>query len=74
MPVPDTCAPVTTPDELTVTVEMVADTHGLVALGVPEPINVAVAFVQTLTADDGVMVGFALPVTVLVAMQLLLSV
>ena len=56
--------PVTTPAFVTVATPVFEDAHGVVAAGVPEPINVIVDPSHT---DDGpVMVGCALTVTVTV--------
>jgi hypothetical protein len=59
--------PVTNPVVLTVATDVVPDTHGLVAAGVPEPFNCVVAPTQTLSVP--VIVGRALTVTVTVAAQ-----
>ena len=56
--------PVTNPVELTVATAGVADTHGLTAAGVPEPVNCVVNPTQTVRVP--VIVGSALTVTVAV--------
>ncbi|WP_291276167.1 hypothetical protein [Flavobacterium sp.] len=59
--------PVTTPVELTVATAGVADDHGMVASGVPEPVRVVVK--PTHTFNVPVMVGVAFTVTVAVLIQ-----
>ena len=59
--------PVTTPVLLTVATVVVADVHGLVASGVPEPVKVVVDPSQTVKVP--VIVGVALTVTVAVFIQ-----
>ncbi len=64
--------PVTTPEELTVATEVVAETHGLVTAAVPEPVSVVVAPIQAFAVPE--MVGMALMVTVWFTVQPLLLV
>ena len=52
---------VTNPDGLTVATPVVAETHGLITAGVPEPVNCVVEPRQKLSVP--VMVGSALTVT-----------
>ena len=59
--------PVTTPVLLTVATAGVADTHGLTAAGVPDPVQVVLAATATLAAP--VMVGSAFTLTVAVIVQ-----
>jgi hypothetical protein len=54
--------PVTTPEELTVATEVVAETQGFVAAAVPEPVKVVVAPTQAEAVP--VIVGKALMVNV----------
>ena len=56
--------PVTKPVEETVATEVVADTHGLDAAGVPDPVNCVVKPAHTLNVP--VIVGNAFTVTVAV--------
>jgi hypothetical protein len=64
--------PVTTPVLLTVATVVVADTHGVEAAGVPEPVNVVVDPSQTVNVP--VIVGCAFTVTVAVILHPLLLV
>jgi hypothetical protein len=64
--------PVTSPVLLTVATRDDADTHGLTAAGVPEPVSCVVEPTQTLRVP--VIVGTAFTVTVAVVLQPLLSV
>ena len=64
--------PVTKPVLLTVATAGVAETHGLVAAAVPEPVNWVVDPAQTVNVP--VMVGAAFTVTVAVILQPLLFV
>ena len=64
--------PVTTPALVIVATDVVADTHGLTAAGVPEPLNVVVDTTHTVRVP--VIVGCALIVTVAVLLQPLLLV
>jgi hypothetical protein len=64
--------PVTTPVLLTVATVVVADTHGVEAAGVPDPVNVVVEFLHTLNVP--VIVGCASTVTVAVLLHPLLLV
>jgi hypothetical protein len=58
---------VTNPVELTVATEVVPETQGFVAAGVPEPFNCVVAPMQTVNVP--VIVGKAVTVTVAVVVQ-----
>ena len=64
--------PVTTPVLLTIATAGVADTHGLTAAGVPDPVNVVVEPTHTLRVP--VIVGLAFTVTVAVILHPLLFV
>ena len=64
--------PVTTPEEVTVATEVVAEVQGLEADAVPDPVRVVEALTQAEAVPE--MVGSALMVTVCVAEQPLLSV
>ena len=64
--------PVTTPEEVTVATEVVAEVQGLEAAAVPDPVRVVDALTQAEAVPE--MVGKALMVTVWVAEQPLLSV
>ena len=59
--------PVTLPALSTVATAGVADTHGLTAAGVPDPVQVVLAATATLAAP--VMVGSAFTLTVAVIVQ-----
>ena len=61
MTVPDVI-PVTSPDEFTVAIAVLDDTHGEVAFAVPEPVKVVVAPTQRLRAP--VIEGNAFTVTI----------
>ena len=64
--------PVTTPDEFTVAIEVLLETYGFVAFGVPVPVKVVVEPIHTVCIPDTV--GKSFTVTVLVALHPLLSV
>ena len=64
--------PVIRPDEFTVAIEVLLETYGFEALGDPVPVKVVVEPMQTVCIPDTV--GKAFTVTVLVAVQPLLSV
>ena len=63
--------PVTTPEEFTVAIDVLDDTHGLDAAGVPLPVNDLVNPIQTFNVPD---IVAADTVTVAVMLQLLLFV
>jgi hypothetical protein len=62
-----TVTPVTTPAEETVAIGVLPDVHGVVAFGVPEPVKVVLDPIHAVKIPD--IVGFALIVTVAVAVQ-----
>ena len=59
--------PVTTPADVMVALAVVAETQGLTAAAVPEPVSVVVPFLQTVNVPE--MVGFGFTVTVAVMAQ-----
>ena len=64
--------PVIIPDEFTVAIKVLLETYGFEALGVPVPVKVVVEPIHTVCIPDTV--GRSFTVTVLVAVQPILSV
>ena len=64
--------PVIIPDEFTVAIEVLLETYGFVAFGVPVPVKVVVEPIHTVCIPDTV--GKAFTVTVLTALHPLSSV